>query len=78
MSDKVQQIMDQVRKELALQNFRELLRVRLLFLHKKSGSVSGYWAKTFSKQQIEEKCYAKCVPSPGTKLSDKEQLNFFD
>ncbi|KAJ3056346.1 Mitochondrial import inner membrane translocase subunit Tim13 [Rhizophlyctis rosea] len=48
-NEKVNQIMDQVRREIAMQNFRELIR------------------------QIEDKCFTKCITSPGTSLAEKEQ-----
>ncbi|KAF9115701.1 hypothetical protein BGZ80_005554 [Entomortierella chlamydospora] len=49
MEAKKQQVMDQVRSELALANAQELIN------------------------KINEKCFAKCVPKPGPKLSGGEQ-----
>ncbi|KAG0032509.1 protein translocase subunit [Podila clonocystis] len=49
MESKKQQVMDQVRSELALANAQELIN------------------------KINEKCFAKCVPKPGSKLDSSEQ-----
>ncbi|EIE81301.1 hypothetical protein G6F46_000480 [Rhizopus delemar] len=48
-SNKKQQVMDQVRSELALANAQELIN------------------------KINEKCYLKCVPKPGSRLESGEQ-----
>ncbi|KAF9379619.1 protein translocase subunit [Podila verticillata] len=49
MEAKKQQVMDQVRSELALANAQELIN------------------------KINEKCFAKCVPKPGSSLDSSEQ-----
>ncbi|KAF9961790.1 protein translocase subunit, partial [Modicella reniformis] len=51
MESKKQQVMDQVRSELALANAQELIN------------------------KINEKCFARCVPKPGPKLSGGEQVS---
>ncbi|KAG2187859.1 hypothetical protein INT44_000609 [Umbelopsis vinacea] len=49
LSSKKQEVMDQVRGELALANAQELIN------------------------KINEKCYLKCVPKPGSRLDSGEQ-----
>ncbi|KAI8875570.1 hypothetical protein K501DRAFT_233500 [Backusella circina FSU 941] len=49
LSNKKQEVMDQVRSELALANAQELIN------------------------KINEKCYLKCVPKPGSRLESGEQ-----
>ncbi|KAI9100381.1 hypothetical protein DFS34DRAFT_482958 [Phlyctochytrium arcticum] len=48
-SEKAQELMDQIRREVAMQNFQELL------------------------SKINNKCFAKCVIKPGTKLDSSEE-----
>jgi hypothetical protein len=62
-------MMNNVRTELALANAQELMNV----------SVDGFHlflisCACFNSQKTNEKCYAKCVPKPSTRLSGSEEV----
>lgn len=78
MSDAKQQLMDQVRQQAALQNARQLVEV----LHHPSSSHSPLdlpspslpaYQLTSPPQKLNEHCFERCVPSPGSSLSSSEQ-----
>lgn len=57
-----------IRNELALQNVQELMNVRVLAL------LCFLSPNALGLQKVNDKCYAKCVPKPGTSLSSSEEV----
>ncbi len=72
------ELMDQVKQQIAVANVQELLTVRhccrkpnqifsLLFFH--------YKKKRFFSQKMTSKCFKKCVQKPGSVLDNSEQVS---
>lgn len=79
--------MEQVRGELALANAQELINVSRIGAIVVAGIQTLMWKKlcytlyillfnmcSFPPQKINEKCYLKCVPKPGSRLESGEQV----
>lgn len=72
MADAKQQLMDQVRQQAALQNARQLVEVPPPLPLPPSPSLWPPVPLTHS-QKLNEHCFQRCVPSPGSSLSSSEQ-----
>ena len=68
-SDPKAAVMNQVRQEAAMTNARQLIEARSPFTLDIS-SLSN------SKQKVNEHCFEKCVPKPGSSLSSGETTCF--
>jgi import inner membrane translocase subunit TIM13 len=69
-SDPKAAVMNQVRQEAAMTNARQLIEVRPSF--PPSNSVPH----ADSEQKVNEHCFDKCVPKPGSSLSSGETTCF--
>jgi import inner membrane translocase subunit TIM13 len=68
-SDPKAAVMNQVRQEAALTNARQLIEVYLL-------DPCLVYSFSNNKQKINEHCFEKCVPKPGSSLSSVETTCF--
>jgi import inner membrane translocase subunit TIM13 len=69
-TSKKQEVMDQVRQELAVANAQELISVS-------NGTcilITTYLRCKFI-QKVNDKCFAKCVLKPGPRLDSTEQVS---
>ena len=67
---RLESVKTSIRNELALQNAQELMSVSNVthVVAQPMVSPSSY------EQKVNDKCYAKCVPKPGTSLSSSEEV----
>lgn len=69
MADAKQQLMDQVRQQAALQNARQLVEVPTAF---PPSSLQTILTHMSVSQKLNEHCFERCVPKPGSSLSSTE------
>lgn len=59
-------VVNAIRAEINLATAQELITVRVLVMHRTIYLITV-------TQKTSEKCYAKCVPKPGTSLTSSEE-----
>ena len=68
MASQVEQFKDEIRKQAAMENARHLVEVGF-------DTDSGYTLLTGDKK-LNEHCFERCVPKPGSSLSSSENTCF--
>ena len=68
-SDSKTQVMNEVRQQIAIANARQLISVSYLAI-KFSFQAN---VDIDSPQKVNELCFEKCIPTPGTSLSKREE-----
>lgn len=71
------QLMSEVKQQLAVANAQELLTVNKNGFFGPLLSTSNKCVCIFHSQKITEKCFKKCVNKPGTSLGSSEQVNLY-